>query len=1326
MKRVFSFGNGVAEGAGLGKETLGGKGAGLAEMTALGIPVPPGFTIEASVCADVSRGASLDGIRAEVESALLRLEHEADKRFGDPDNPLLVSVRSGARSSMPGMMDTILNLGLTSRTVKGLAALSGERFAYDCRRRFLEMYGDVVLRVPRHEFEKAMAEVKKARRVGSDTELTAADLAEIVRRDEQIVRQRTGHDFPDDPREQLWGAIGAVFRSWDNERARTYRKLHHIPDDWGTAVNVQAMVFGNRGDSSATGVAFTRDPATGEKRFYGEFLPNAQGEDVVAGIRTPHPLNANGSGRSLEETMPKAYAQLLEIRDRLEKRFRDMQDLEFTIEDRKLYLLQTRNGKRTGFAAVRIATDMVDEGLIDAEEAVARVEPEQLVQLLAPVFLPKEKEAAIKEGRLLGHGLPAGPGAACGRIALTAPRAVEMAGKGDPVILVREETSPEDIAGMHAAAGILTTRGGATCLAGETRILTDTGMLTMEDAFARFTEGRPFRILSFDTKSLQPVWKRVKAAGCRTAEALTVAVSQTGRARGNTLRLTADHKMFVIRDRRLEKKTMNRVLSDRDFLTVLDRIPAVSETPVSTELAYVAGAILSDGYVRVSRTKGQVVFIQKPTPSKRDFIRYVERAFLAAFGHSFTCVRHVYNESVLRGRVIRGVAEQRVCSRRAPAAVLAAIRDDLVKWVLRLDREALLNFLAGYADGDGTYSRRSSRIRLQITVARKKPHLLQGLAIACLRLGVVPQISNNRDHSLLQIAESVEEILARAHRIRVPIPARYYASKCLAVNGLFGDIVDEVNYMGRIREGMKRNLLFGVDKLRRDVIPLCSADNRREVESLLDSPLRSYRVAAVADSEPTIVYNFEVDADSELDKNYVAFTTRLTPVLVSNSHAAVVARGMGKTCIVGAGEITVDPAREEIRAKGLKAKEGDWISLDGTAGEVILGKLSTHPSEVLQVLLEGTIPAERSPAFQAFTRVLSWADERRRLGVRANADTPTDARIARLFGAEGIGLCRTEHMFFEEGRIGAVREMILAETAEQRRAALAKILPMQREDFMGIFREMGERPVTIRLLDPPLHEFLPHDDETVRRTATQLGVSVEKVRDRTHALKETNPMLGHRGCRLGITHPEIYEMQVRAIFEAAAAVVREGLRPDPEIMIPLVGARGEFERLRVLVVETARKVTADTGQNVSYKVGTMIEVPRAALRANRIALNCDFFSFGTNDLTQMTYGYSRDDMGTFLPVYIAEGILPEDPFSSLDQYGVGELVAIGTRRGREVKPKLKIGVCGEHGGDPRSIEFFNHVGLDYVSCSPFRVPVARLAAARAALAEQNVATSSTA
>jgi pyruvate,orthophosphate dikinase len=875
-KRVFSFANGQAEGAGLGKERLGGKGAGLAEMTALGIPVPPGFTIDTSVCLDFLRTGDLEGLKPEVEEALARVEESTGRKFGDPANPLLVSVRSGARSSMPGMMDTILNLGLTSHALDGLAKASGERFALDCRRRFLQMYSDIVLEIPRSEFEEILTRKKEERGSKSDADLDARDLRWVVERFEDLVRKRSGAPFPDDPKE--------------------YRRLHHIPEDWGTAVNVQAMVFGNRGERSATGVAFTRDPATGEKRFYGEFLPNAQGEDVVAGIRTPRPLVADGSGTSLEETMPEPYAGLLRVRDLLEKAFRDMQDLEFTIEEGKLYLLQTRNGKRTGFAAVRIADEMVAEGLISEKESVTRVEPEQLVQLLAPIFPTKEKEAAVKGGRLLAKGLPAGPGAASGRIAFTADRAVEMARKGDPVVLVRVETSPEDIAGMNAAVGILTTRGGAT------------------------------------------------------------------------------------------------------------------------------------------------------------------------------------------------------------------------------------------------------------------------------------------------------------------------------------------------------------------------------------------------------------------------------------SHAAVVARGMGKTCVVGAHEISVDESKRELRARNLSAKEGDFLSVDGTSGEVMLGKLPTQPSEILQVLIDGSLPAEKSPLFGAFTRLLERADRARKLGVRANADTPTDARVARLFGAQGIGLCRTEHMFFGENRIVAVRQMIVAENEADRRTALAKLLPMQREDFVGIFREMGERPVTIRLLDPPLHEFLPHEEDAVAETAGELGIPPEKLRERVRALSEANPMLGHRGCRLGITFPEIYEIQVRAIFEAAAEARRAGQNPNPEVMIPLIGTKAEFERLRALTDETARRVSSETGLDISYRVGTMIEIPRAALRASEIAAaNCDFFSFGTNDLTQMTFGYSRDDAASFLPTYIETGILPDDPFATIDQEGVGELVSLAVKRGREARHDLKLGVCGEHGGDPRSIHFFHSVGLDYVSCSPFRVAVARLAAAHAAL-----------
>jgi len=1326
MKRVFFFGNGSAEGAGLGRERLGGKGYGLAEMTSLGIPVPPGFTIEAAVSAEYSSGAGLDGLKTEVAQALARVEEAAGRRFGDPGNPLLVSVRSGARSSMPGMMDTILNLGLNSKTVQGLAAAAGERFALDCRRRFLQMYGDVVLNLGKEEFEHVLTEKRQARGVRSDAELSAEDLAEIVKRFEEIVRRHTGKDFPEDPQEQLWGAIGAVFRSWDNKRAREYRRLHRIPHDWGTAVNVQAMVFGNRGETSATGVAFTRDPSTGEKKFYGEFLPNAQGEDVVAGIRTPRPLNADGSGTSLEETMPKAHAELLRVRDLLEKSFHDMQDLEFTIEDGRLYVLQTRNGKRTGFAAVRIAADMVDEGLITEDEAIARVEPEQLVQLLAPVFDTAKKTAAVGSGRLLGKGLPAGPGAASGRIAFTAEHAVKMASEGKPVVLVREETSPEDIAGMNASAGILTTRGGMTCVAGETRILTNKGLLSAEAAFDFFAEGKPFSILSFDSKRLRPIWRRVIAAGSKPADVISVAVSQTGRSRLNVLRLTPDHKMFTIRNRQLEKKPLHALLADAGFLTILDRVPSTKETETSEALAYVAGALFADGHIRVNRRRGNIVFIQKPTPAKAEFIAAVEQKLLEATGFPFTRVRRRETVAVFRGRTIRGTVEDRFCHRREPAARLTAIRENLTAWVLGLDRPALLNFLAGYVDGDGTYSLASSRVRLQVAVSRKNVHLLEGLAIACLRLGIVPQVSNNREHFLLQIAEHVEDILYYAHRIRVHIPARYYASKCLAVNGLFQDIVEQVNFMGRVREGVKRSLLFGVDKLRRDVLPLCAGEDRRQVRALLDSPLRSYRAVRVGEAERTMVYNFEVDASEELDKNFVVFSTRLTPVLASNSHAAVVARGMGKTCVVGAGEISVDAGAGTLRAKNLSASEGEWISIDGTTGEVILGELPTRPSEVIQVAVEKSLAPEKAPVYRAFDRILSWADRKRRLGVRANADTPTDARIAVVFGAEGIGLCRTEHMFFEEHRILAVREMILAETAEGRRAALEKILPMQRQDFVGIFREMGERPVTIRLLDPPLHEFLPNEEAALAKTAAELKVPLEKLRERVRQLHEANPMLGHRGCRLGITHPEIYETQVRAIFEATAEAVRSGLSPQPEVMIPLVGTKAEFDTLKLLVDETARKVIEETHQRISYRVGTMIEVPRAALRAKEIGESADFFSFGTNDLTQMTFGYSRDDAATFLPAYIEKGILPEDPFATLDQSGVGELIAMATQRGRQANPKLKVGICGEHGGDPRSVEFCHAMGLDYVSCSPFRVPIARLAAARSALAGQEGSLSSTA
>jgi pyruvate,orthophosphate dikinase len=900
-KYVYYFGDGQAEGNAKMKEVLGGKGAGLAEMTNIGVPVPPGFTISTGVCTYFyEHGKSYPAeLKDAVAENLGRVEASVGRKFGDSVTPLLVSVRSGARASMPGMMDTILNLGLNDETVQGLARSSGdERFALDSYRRFIQMYSDVVLEIDREHFEHELVALRERSGAKTDADIPAEALRELVATYKKIVRDRLGNDFPQDVHEQLWGAIGAVFNSWNNQRAITYRKLNQIPDDWGTAVNVQSMVFGNMGDDCATGVAFTRNPSTGERKFFGEYLPNAQGEDVVAGIRTPLPISKAqvvGDEKSLEETFPDVYDQLVDVYKKLESHYRDMQDIEFTIQSRKLYLLQTRTGKRTGFAAVKIACDMVDEGLIGQKEAVERVEANQIIQLLAPVFDAKEKEKALKGGRLLGRGLPAGPGAATGQIAFSAENAVRMA-KDGPVILVRIETSPEDIAGMHSAAGILTTRGGLT------------------------------------------------------------------------------------------------------------------------------------------------------------------------------------------------------------------------------------------------------------------------------------------------------------------------------------------------------------------------------------------------------------------------------------SHAAVVARGMGRPCVVGAGGVRVDYGKGELRSGGHEPlEEGDWLSIDGTTGEIIGGKLATRPSEVVQVLLEGSMEPDQSETYRNFDRLLKWADEIRTLGIRTNADTPNDARVARLFGAHGIGLCRTEHMFFAEERILRVREMILARDEKGRRRALDELLPFQKSDFEGIFRELAGMPVTVRLLDPPLHEFLPQTEAQISAVAREMNWGFVELRNKVAQLHEQNPMLGHRGCRLGITYPEIYEMQVRAIFQAACDVKKDGLDVHPEIMIPLIGTTKELQMTAEVVRRVAGDVMRESGVEIDYLVGTMIEIPRAALIADKLAETAQFFSFGTNDLTQMTFGYSRDDAGTFLPEYVEKKILAKDPFESIDQDGVGQLVRLGTERGRSVNEKLKVGVCGEHGGDPDSIRFFRSVGLNYVSCSPYRVPVARLAAAQAEL-----------
>ncbi|GAN81889.1 pyruvate, phosphate dikinase [Acidocella aminolytica] len=878
-KWVYNFGAGVNDGNASLRNLLGGKGANLAEMASINLPVPPGFTITTEVCTayyENDRNYPVE-LKAQVDAALARIEAAVDRKFGDKDKPLLVSVRSGARVSMPGMMDTVLNLGLNDTTVLGLSAASGdERFAWDSYRRFIQMYGSVVLGVDHHRFEEIIEQAKLEANVTEDTALTPGDWQVVVEEYKKMVADEIGKPFPQDPQDQLWGAIGAVFGSWMNPRANVYRRLHDIPADWGTAVNVQAMVFGNMGEDCATGVCFTRDPSTGLNEFYGEYLVNAQGEDVVAGIRTPRPLSqayAKEGEVSMENALPEAYKELHKVREILEKHYKDMQDIEFTVQQNKLYMLQTRSGKRSAAASLRIAVEMANEGLIDKNTAIMRVNPAALDQLLHPTLDPKADK------KLFSRGLPASPGAASGAVVFSADEAEMRAQKGEAVVLVRIETSPEDIHGMHAAKGILTTRGGMT------------------------------------------------------------------------------------------------------------------------------------------------------------------------------------------------------------------------------------------------------------------------------------------------------------------------------------------------------------------------------------------------------------------------------------SHAAVVARGMGRPCVAGAGGISVDYGAQTLSAGGVTLRAGEIITVDGATGEVYAGAV-----KMIEPQLSGD-----------FGTLMEWADQARRLKVRTNAETPLDAETARKFGAEGIGLCRTEHMFFDPQRIGAVRQMIMAKDEAGRRTALAKLLPFQRKDFVSLFKIMEGLPVTIRLLDPPLHEFLPHGEAELGEVAEALGMDAATIRERASELSETNPMLGHRGCRLGVSYPEIYEMQARAIFEAAVEVAKTANAPVPEIMIPLVGTKKELDLTRAQVETTAKAVFEETGKTIEYSVGTMIELPRAALTADQIAEAADFFSFGTNDLTQTVFGLSRDDAGKFLPAYVEKGILPKDPFVSIDVDGVGGLVKIAAEKGRAKKAKLKLGICGEHGGDPASISFCESVGLDYVSCSPYRVPVARLAAAQAAI-----------
>jgi len=901
-KRVYTFGNGAAEGRADMKNLLGGKGANLAEMNLIGVPVPPGFTITTEVCTEyneLGRDYVISVLKDEVEKAIEEIERLTGTKFGDKDNPCLVSVRSGARVSMPGMMDTVLNLGLNDESVEGIAKKTGNaRFAWDSYRRFIQMYGDVVLGLkPQTKedidpFEEIMDEVKQAKGIHNDTELSTEDLKELVKRFKLAVKERTGNDFPENPWDQLWGAVCAVFDSWMNERAIFYRKMNNIPEEWGTAVNVQAMVYGNMGNTSGTGVAFTRDAATGEDIFNGEYLINAQGEDVVAGVRTPQQITLEGSRRwakqqgiseeeraakypSLEESMPECAKELIEVQQKLEDYFKDMQDLEFTIQDGKLWLLQTRSGKRTGAAMVKIAMDMLRQGYIDEKTALKRCDPEKLDELLHPVFDKK----ALSAAKPLTRGIPASPGAATGQIVFHADEAEEWASNGKKVILCRIETSPEDLRGMATAQGILTARGGMT------------------------------------------------------------------------------------------------------------------------------------------------------------------------------------------------------------------------------------------------------------------------------------------------------------------------------------------------------------------------------------------------------------------------------------SHAAVVARGMGKCCVSAANNMVIDYKARTLTINGKEMKEGDWISIDGTTGYVYEGKIQTQDAELND----------------DFSALMELADKYARMEVRTNADTPRDARTARNFGAKGIGLCRTEHMFFEDDKILAMREMILAKDEQGRRKALEKLLPLQKTDFKGIFRTMDGLPVTIRLLDPPLHEFVPHDEKGQMEMAKVMGISYKDIHDRVEDLIEANPMLGLRGCRLGNLYPEITEMQARAIIEAALELKKEGVEAIPEIMVPLTGIVHEFKAQKEIIESTIQKVFSEQNDSVEYKIGTMIEIPRAALTAHRIAEEADFFSFGTNDLTQMTFGYSRDDVAKFLPMYIDKGFLKHDPFAVLDQKGVGRLMRMAIQEGRSVKPTLKCGLCGEHGGEPSSVKFCHTIGLNYVSCSPFRVPIARLAAAQAAI-----------
>jgi len=1323
-KYVYFFGEGRAEGRAEMKNLLGGKGADLAEMTNLGIRVPAGFTISTEVCTIYykNKGKFPEGLKEEVEENLKKVEKAMGAKFGDPKNPLLVSVRSGARVSMPGMMDTVLNIGLNDKAVEGLIRETKiARLAYDSYRRFVQMYGNVVLWMDKDIFESILERKKEQKGIKFDTELSAEDLKSLVEEFKKAVKKHTGKNFPDGPYEQLWGAIAAVFDSWNTKRAISYRKINNIPDDWGTAANVQAMVFGNMGEDSATGVAFTRDPSTGKNVFYGEYLVNAQGEDVVAGIRTPHPINKiqrkDSPLISLEEEMPRVYKELENIRNILEKHYHDVQDIEFTIQKGKLWMLQTRTGKRTAQSAIKVAVDMQEEGLIDKKTAVSRVDPAQLDQLLHRRFDPKAKKEVVAQG------LAASPGAATGKVVFTADEAEELGQKGEKVILVRTETSPEDIHGMVQAQGILTCRGGMTCISGNSIILTDRGFFEVKELFKKLENNEKLNILSYDSAIFEPKWKRIIAAGRRKSEVIKIATSQSGRTKHNFLRITSDHKMYTFQNRELTKLRLDRILEEEGHICLIDKIPQLQsrETVNNEKLAYLVGAILTDGHINLKKTKGSVVFTQKKTDEKLPFINQVESYFENVFDTRFSFSRTRTSKAYLSNRCIQGKATDLISFKKRPAEILDQIKQNLVLWVLNLDEISCLNFLAGVIDGDGTFY--SNRIMIFVS----KENLAQAIVVATLKLGIVPEVTVNRNVYNIQILEKLDKILSLTKRVKGDLRQRMYGTKLFSVRGLFSDIVEEVNFMGRPKECIKRNLLIDAEKIKRDILPICSSNPvRPELERVLNSNLRMYRVKKVEEKQEEYVYNFEVEANDDLNKNYVVFTQMYTPLLVSNSHAAVVARGMGKCCVAGCEAIRIDYGKKEFSVNGKVVKRGDYISIDGATGEVMIGEVPTVDSEIAQVI-KGKLEPEKSELYKEYSKLMKWVDEIKKIGVRTNADTPSDAKLARDFGAEGIGLARTEHMFFGEERLPLMQEMILAETENERKKAADKLLPLQKEDFKGILKAMDGLPVIIRLLDPPLHEFLPkHEDLLVELTHLRATSGsedrikeLERILAKVNALKELNPMLGHRGCRLGVTFPEVYQMQTRAIFEAACELVKEGFNPVPEVMIPLVSHINEFKITKKDVDEIAERTMKEFKVDLKYMVGTMIELPRAALTADEIAKEAEFFSYGTNDLTQMTFGFSRDDIeGKFLPVYIDKNVLENNPFAVLDREGVGQLIKIGIEKGRKTRPDLEVGICGEHGGEPSSVKFCHQVGMDYVSCSPYRVPIARLAAAHAALEEE--------